>query len=45
MRRFDETMKTGYEVTPALESELTGWCEKLGLASAGESLADIVKKL
>ncbi len=45
MRRFDETLKTGYEVTPALESELAGWCASLGIADGGESLAEVVKKL
>ena len=45
MRRFDETMKTGHEVTPALERELADWCSRLGISKPGQSLEQTVSAL
>lgn len=45
MRRFDATMKTGYEVTPALAAELLGYAVDLGLAERGATFEQLVASL
>ena len=43
LRRFDETLKTGYEVSPALERELTACAAALGLIPEGGSLCGLLQ--
>ena len=45
MCRFDATMKTGYEVTPALAAELLGYAVDLGLAERGATFEQLVASL
>lgn len=45
MRRFDATMQTGYEVSPALENELLGYAVQFGLAEENESFEQLIHKL
>ena len=45
MRRQDEFIKTGYEVSPALESELLGYAVEFGIAEAGTEFAVLVSTL
>lgn len=45
MRRQDEFIKTGYEVSPALESELLGYAVEFGIAEAGTEFAALVSAL
>ena len=45
MRRQDEFLKTGYEVSSALENELLGYAVEFGIAEVGMEFADLVSTL
>jgi L-2-hydroxycarboxylate dehydrogenase (NAD+) len=45
MRRFDQNVPNGYEVSEALQAELVGYAVEFGVAETGTSFEDLISKL
>ena len=45
MRKFEQFLETGYEVTEALQKELMGYAVRFGVASEGTGFGDLIRTL